>query len=150
MKLPHSLFTVFLIFFIMPSNANLQLDDSGNTINIPLKILQQYSKTEFTLFSPDQKREVHIKGILLENLLQKYLTKVPDQVSLIAIDGYKQTFKNWQRNHWVIVTSEDGKPLSLKKKGPLKLVERSYSKKRLKNLRNFNQWIWMLQRIETE
>ena len=54
----------------------------------------------------------------------------------------------WQKNHWLVVTHEDDQPLSIRQRGPLRIVERDYGNKDPDNLRNFTDWIWMLQRIE--
>jgi len=41
-----------------------------------------------------------------------------------------------------------GKPLTLRLHGPLRIIERDYGSRDPENLRNFNNWLWMLDRIE--
>lgn len=152
MKLLQSLFFTFSILLVIPSFAsegNLLLIDKNIQLELPVEDLRNQAKTEFTIFSPFRSREVRMKGLLLETLLEQHLGRVPDRIKLVAIDGYKITFEHWQKDHWLVVTHEDGQPLSLRQHGPLRIVERDYGNKDPQNLRNFNDWIWMLQWIET-
>lgn len=142
---------VILIFTspVLASDEHLLLIDGQVRIELSIELLREQADTEFTLFAPYRGREVLMRGFLLDTLLQKYLSRIPQRIKLIAHDGYELTLENWQPNHWLIVTHEDGQPLSLRQQGPLRLIERSYTGRDPKNLRDFNDWIWMLQGIET-
>lgn len=151
MKALRPLFFIFLISLVSPgfsSEGNLLLIDKDKQIELPVEELRNQAKTEFTIFAPFHKREVHMRGLLLETLLAQHLGKIPERIKLIAIDGYEVSLEDWQKNHWLVVTHEDDQPLSIRQRGPLRIVERDYGNKDPDNLRNFTDWIWMLQRIE--
>ena len=134
---------------IFASEELLTLVDGDRRQEIPVESIRQQADLEFTMFEPFRGREVKIRGILLEQFLEKNLSSLPKKIKLIAYDDYVLVFTDWRAKHWVVVTHEDGKPLSLRNQGPLRLVERHYPGKDPKNLRDFNDWIWMLKAIET-
>lgn len=151
MKFYHAIIIAIVVLFTFPAFASeptLRLLTKNKESNISIESLRQQADIEFTIFAPFRGREVQIRGLLLDTFFQKYLSTVPERFTLIAHDDYTLTFENWQPNHWILVTHEDGKPLSLRQHGPLRLVERDYGKRDPKNLRNFNDWIWMLKAIE--
>jgi hypothetical protein len=150
-KLFQYLFFTFLMLGATQTYANqskLTLIDNGTQIELSVESLRQAANTEFTLFSPFSQRDIQVKGILLEDLLQTHFSTVPKKIKLVAIDGYEVFLTGWQKDHWLIVTHEDGQPISIRQRGPLRIVERDYNNKNPKNLRDFNDWIWMLQQIE--
>mgnify|MGYP001553749966 CR=1 FL=1 len=126
----------------------LKLVDGQKRQQVPIELLREQADVEFTIFAPFRGREIKMRGVLLETVLERYLSKVPDKIKLIAHDGYALTFEQWKKKHWVIVTHEDGKVITIRQQGPLRLVEREYAGKDAKNLRNFNDWVWMLDTIE--
>ena len=134
---------------IFASEELLTLVDGDRRQEISVESIRQQANLEFTMFEPFRGREVKIRGILLEQFLEKNLSSLPKKIKLIAYDDYVLVFTDWRAKHWVVVTHEDGKPLSLRNQGPLRLVERHYPGKDPKNLRDFNDWIWMLKAIET-
>ena len=134
---------------IFASEELLTLVDGDRRQEISVESIRQQANLEFTMFEPFRGREAKIRGILLEQFLEKNLSSLPKKIKLIAYDDYVLVFTDWRAKHWVVVTHEDGKPLSLRNQGPLRLVERHYPGKDPKNLRDFNDWIWMLKAIET-
>lgn len=150
--LQYMLIILVIMMFASPvfsSDEQLVLVDDQIRIELSIESLRKQANIEFTLFAPFRGREVRVRGFLLDTLLKKHLLRVPERIKLTAYDGYDLTFDNWQPNHWVIVTHEDGQPLSLRQQGPLRLIERDYTGRDPKNLRNFNDWVWMLRGIET-
>ena len=139
------------LFLFSPSslaNENvLILVDKTTRLEIPVESVRQQADLEFIIFEPFRGRQVTIRGLFLEQLLQKHLSRVPEKIRLTAHDEYEMVFANWKSNHWVVVTHEDGKPLSLRNQGPLRLIERHYQGRDPENLRDFNDWVWMLQTI---
>lgn len=134
---------------VFASEDVLSLVDGESRHQISIDVIRQQADLEFTIFEPFRGREVKIRGILLEQFLRQHLSRVPKKIKLIAHDEYLLVFTDWKANHWVVVTHEDGKPLSLRNQGPLRLIERQYPGRDPKNLRDFNDWIWMLKTIET-
>ena len=49
-----------------------------------------------------------------------------------------------------LITFEDGDPLTIRTRGPARLVERAYNGRDIHNLRDFNDWIWMIRSIEAK
>ncbi|HKK33638.1 MAG TPA: hypothetical protein VJ934_08770 [Desulfomicrobiaceae bacterium] len=143
---------IFIVFFsALPALAHeetLSLVNNGKAIELSVDSLRAEADLEFTLFAPFRGQDVRIRGLLLESFFEKHLSRVPERIRLVAGDGYELPFENWKPNHWVLVTHEDGVPLTLRTQGPIRLVERNYAGRDPKILRNFNDWIWMLKRIE--
>lgn len=146
------LFFVFMIcllpFSALANEDVLTLVDGENRHEVPIDSIRQDADLEFTIFDPFRARDVTIRGILLDQFLQRHLSRVPKTIKLIAHDEYALVFTEWTASQWVIVTHEDGQPLSLRNQGPLRLVERQYHGRDPKNLRDFNDWVWMLKTIE--
>lgn len=140
--------TCFSALPALADDETLVLVDNEKQIELSVESLRAEADVEFTLFAPFRGRKVRMRGILLESFFEKHLSRVPKRIRLVAYDGYELPFENWKPDHWVLVTHEDGTPLTLRRQGPLRLVEREYSGRDPKILRNFNDWVWMLKRIE--
>lgn len=143
-----SLLTLMYTSPVLADTEQLILTDDQLQIELSVTSLRKQADTEFTLFAPFRGRKVQMRGILLETLFKEHLQRVPNKIKLTAIDGYEITLDDWQENHWLIVTHEDGQELTLRQRGPLRLIGRDYAGRDPKNLRAFNDWIWMLQGIE--
>lgn len=147
-----------VLVFILPlltlqgvaNGKPLIIMDDNKRIEIPLEELKNKSTTTFSIFAPFRSKEITVSGIYVEDLLQQYLSYIPSEVKLNATDGYEVILKNWKRRHWLVVTAENGIPLTLRNHGPLRVIEREYGKLDAKNLRNFNHWVWMLEKIEAK
>lgn len=133
---------------VVASEDVLVLVDGEIRHEVSIDSIRQEADLEFTIFDPFRGREVKIRGSLLEKLLHRHLSRVPNAIKLIAHDDYALVFTDWRTSPWVVVTHEDGKPLSLRNQGPLRLVEQQYQGRDPKNLRDFNDWVWMLKAIE--
>lgn len=127
---------------------SLTIVDDGISTQVSIDEIRKQSHLEFSIYEPFKEKKVQMKGIYLDDLLIRYLSKVPQNITLYALDGYQTKFHAWKKRHWVIVTYEDSKALNLRSKGPLKVVETDISGKDPKNLRDFNDWVWMLNKIE--
>lgn len=147
-------FAVFLFLLCVVSvaqsaeNGHLILIDQDRKIQLPLDDLRQKADMELSLYDPFRGEELQIRGIMLDKLLKDYFGRLPDRLKLTAHDGYALVFDKWTRNNWVLVTHENGRPISLRQRGPLRLVELDIGEKNKKNLRDFNDWVWMLETIE--
>ncbi len=150
MRLIHSI--IFLSVFCTVCAAHgansLLLLDSDKQVEVSVDDLRAQSDLDFILYDPFRGVELEIRGILLDKVLKKHIGRLPKQIKLTAHDGYELIFENWTTNNWVIVTQENGEPISLRERGPLRLVERDIGSKDPSNLRDFNDWVWMLKVIE--
>ncbi|OAZ96321.1 hypothetical protein ADS46_02775 [Halomonas sp. G11] len=89
-----------------------------------------------------------MQGMPFADFLARHFGRVPDKLRFTAWDGYEVTLGDWDDPNWYLVTIENGKPLSLRSRGPVRLVEREYGDRDVNSLREFNDWIWMIRSIE--
>ena len=124
---------------------------NGNvTQKITLSDLHAISDTTFTLYDPYQGREVEMQGMAFRDFLIDQFGEVPPELHFTAWDDYEVTLSDWDDPNWYLITSEDGDPLTLRSRGPVRLVERDYGNRDVENLREFNDWIWMIRSIEAK
>ncbi|GLO61018.1 hypothetical protein MACH09_15260 [Vibrio sp. MACH09] len=142
------LWSLLLSFSSNAADESLYLVYDEKVIAIPLASLRLQSTTELEIFSPFRNKEITVHGVFLESLIKQYLLINPQSIKLVAVDNYSVTMNNWQERHWLLVTKEDGKPITLRQHGPIRLIEVEYGDRDPANLRNFNDWIWMIKRIE--
>ncbi|WP_249976662.1 hypothetical protein [Vreelandella olivaria] len=122
---------------------------NGNeTQKITISDLRQQSDTAVTLFDPYQGRDVEMRGLEFRRFLIDQFGEVPPALHFIAWDDYEVTLSGWDDPNWLMVTEEDGEPLTLRTRGPLRLVERNHGAREVESLREFNDWIWMIRSIE--
>lgn len=127
---------------------SLLIVDGDRSIELPITGLRDRADLEFTFYAPYRGREVTIRGIALTDLLEHEIGRVPERIRLEAHDGYIIELDDWASGSWVLVTHENGEPLTLRQQGPVRLVERDYGDRNPEHLRSFNLWVWMLKSIE--
>lgn len=126
----------------------LVLVDGERRVTIPMAALQDSGDQRFSFHAPFRGAQVEVQGHRLADVLQQYLGRTPERLQLVASNDYTVQFEQWDPDNWILVTHENGEPLSVRNHGPLRLVERDYGERDPGNLRNFTDWIWMLNRIE--
>ncbi|WP_391089249.1 hypothetical protein [Vibrio sp. NH-UV-68] len=126
----------------------IELVANNEIVRISVAELREQADTEMTIYAPYRSQDVAMKGVYVEDLLAKHFPAVPNSITLTALDGYAVKLDDWLKKHWLLVTHENGQPLTLRQHGPVRLVESSYEGRDPSNLRNFNNWIWMVVRIE--
>ncbi|RCV87381.1 hypothetical protein DU505_17610 [Billgrantia montanilacus] len=89
-----------------------------------------------------------MRGLVFRDLLIQHFGGVPESLHFYAWDDYDVALGGWNDDNWILVTHQDGEPLALRDRGPVRLVERDYGDRDPANLRNFNDWVWMIKRIE--
>lgn len=144
---------VVLLIAWLPLAASAQalsLINGDTTQKVALGDLRDRSDTTFTLFDPYQGREVEIRGMSFRDFLIEHFGAVPPTLHFTAWDDYEVSLSGWDDPNWYLVTIEDGEPLTLRSRGPIRLVEREYSGRDIENLRDFNDWIWMVRSIEAQ
>ena len=110
--------------------------------------LRQRADLRFSFYDPYLADDVEITGLVFRDLLHETFGEVPAQLRFTAWDDYDVTLGGWDDPNWILVTHHDGEPLTLRQRGPLRLVERDYGSRDPGNLRNFNDWIWMIREVE--
>lgn len=145
-----------LIGLALPAVASAQALDLINgevTQKVALSDLRNISDTTFTLYDPFQRREVEMQGIEFRTFLIDHFGEVPPALHFTAWDEHEVTLDGWDDPNWYLITTEDGNPLTLSSRGPLRLVERDYvvqggGDPDVENLSEFTDWIWMIRSIE--
>ncbi len=124
------------------------LRDGEREIPLVVDELRSAADVEFRFYDPYLAEEVEVRGLVFRDVLLEQLGRVPAQLHFLAWDDYDVTLGGWDDPNWILVTHQNGEPLSLQQRGPVRLVERDYGRRDPANLRNFNDWIWMIRSIE--
>lgn len=133
----------------------LNMINGDVTQKVALSDLHAMSDTTFTLYDPYQGRDVEMKGVEFRTFLIEQFGEVPPALHFTAWDDYEVTLEGWNDPNWYLISSEDGDPLTIRTRGPVRLVERDYNNqgkddRDVENLREFNDWIWMIRSIEAK
>ncbi|PCF97759.1 hypothetical protein CPA45_01340 [Vreelandella nigrificans] len=91
-----------------------------------------------------------MRGIEFRRFLVEQFGEVPPALHFTTWDDYNVTLSGWEDPNWLMVVEEDGEPLTLRSRGPLRLVERDIGTRDIAKLREFNDWIWMIRSIEAQ
>lgn len=126
----------------------LTLINGDDTRQIATASLIQQADTTFTLFDPYQGRDVEMRGFEFRDFLIEQFGEIPPGLHFTAWDDYDVTLSGWDDPNWYMIVEEDGEPLTLRSRGPLRLVERDYGARDVNSLREFNDWVWMIRSIE--
>ena len=126
----------------------LVLKQDGKEAVLAVDTLRERADVRFTFFEPYLAEEVDVTGLVFRELLVEQFGKVPEQLTFTAWDDYQVTLGGWDDPNWILVTHQNGQPLGIRERGPLRLVERDYGDRAPENLRNFNDWVWMIREIE--
>lgn len=70
----------------MSNDDVLTLVDGISRQQVSVESLRQEVDLEFSIFEPFRGRQVKIRGIHLEQVLQKHLSRMPSKIKLIAHD----------------------------------------------------------------
>lgn len=129
--------------------SSVTLLDNEKTLDIPIDTIGSVlPRHHFELYDPYQGREVDMQGVVFRDFLSLHFDEIPPALRFTAWDDYQVTLSGWDDPGWYLVTHEEGLPISVRERGPLRLVERDYGDRDTENLREFNDWIWMIRSIE--
>ncbi|MDQ7734421.1 hypothetical protein QT231_17060 [Halomonas sp. SpR1] len=130
----------------------LSIINGDVTQKVALSDLRAMSDETFTLYDPYQGRDVEMQGLEFRTFLIDQFGEVPPALHFTAWDDYEVTLEGWDDPSWYLITTEDGDPLTIRTRGPARLVERDYTNdnRDVENLRDFNDWIWMIRSIEAK
>jgi hypothetical protein len=114
--------------------------------------LEKLPLTEYTTYDPYEKRRVHYKGVLLRELVGRYADPGVQAVRLLAVDDYRITLTRpeWTRWDILLATQMDGRHLSRREKGPVKIVFPYDTAKDIDHKVYDPKWIWQITQIEFE
>lgn len=148
------LWALLLLGFCLPLNAmtlpnqQLELVQGQRHILIPIAQLRREAHQSFSIYDPFALQQRHMEGINLKTLLTDYFDPLPQQLRIRAWDDYVVVLSDWQFKHWVLVTAQDDQYLTLRDRGPLRLVRTDLEIAPPLRLRDFKEWIWMIRQIQ--
>lgn len=127
----------------------LTLHDGKTTMELSVEEIGTHVPLyRFDLYDPYQGQTVEMEGVIFRDFLAHHLGEVPPALRFTAWDDYQVTLSGWSDPNWYLITHENGAPITLRERGPLRLVERNYGDRDTGHLRDFNEWVWMIRRIE--
>lgn len=113
-------------------------------------IEQNFELTAARLYNPWEKREEVYSGLFLDELVAKYALPETRKIRFIAIDGYSIVIEwfEWQKYRTLLATRINERHLSVRQKGPMRIVFPDYVADNEEYKANLHQWMWMINRIE--
>src|SRR5690554_3414734 len=141
-------FLLSLAPLVLAHPDTLVLRDGTDDEIFKIAELRDQANVEFRFYDPYLAEEVVVRGLVFRNFLQEHFGAVPAELYFESWDDYNVTLSGWDDPNWILVTHQNGEPLTLRQRGPLRLVERDYGNRDPTRLRNFNDWMWMIRSIE--
>lgn len=142
---------IFLLFTLFAFNAqasDLDIVDGDKTLSFTLATLYAEADMSTSLYAPFRKQNVEFRGFDFQKFLRDRVGKDVQTVRITAADGYEVNLGQLDTGTWMLVTHENGEPLTLKNLGPLRLIETDIGDRDPENMSLFDDWIWMLRKIE--
>lgn len=146
---------IFLLLVIccsglLADESTVTLKTPSGKMQISLNELREMAGSELEIYDPFQQANVPVRGVDLIAFIEHFAAdhRQASAVSFIAMDDYKVQISQWDSGNWLLVTHENGHELRLRDHGPIKLIEKNLGNRNPTNLRNFNDWIWMVKTIE--
>lgn len=161
---PMRFMLIFLFCFGLTSlsfadvNGDRKIRFSGAiSENTPTRLSVKEIESHFTLYegrhyNPWDKVTRLYKGVLLHEFATKFAQPNTRKITMKAIDDYQISFtpELWNTFRILIVTQEEGRYLSVDKKGPMRIIFLDYDAKDKAFESNLAQWMWMINRIKFE
>lgn len=129
-------------------SGNLQ-EQVPNRLSVK-EIEQRAPLTQATLYNPWEKRTETYKGVLLTDFIHAFGRPGIRSLVLKAIDDYEATFTqaDWENFRIILVTQVNGHYISVREKGPMRVVFPDYDTREKAYELNLPKWLWMINRIE--
>lgn len=118
----------------------------------PRELEHELSFVSFYVYNPWEKKSDHYEGVLLDTFAKHFGGKDLNALRLIAIDDYEVRFEKdyFQRERILLVAKVNGEYISIKEKGPMRIIFVDYDKRKKEYELNLPQWMWMITKIEFE
>lgn len=116
----------------------------------PKQLDKLFSSLKFNTFNPWEKQKDYYEGIFLNEFIKKYGKKDVKEVKIKALDDYEITFsKELYENERILLSYKvNGKYISIREKGPMRIVFVDYDASKKKYELNLPKWLWMIRSIE--
>lgn len=135
---------------LFADESTISLITPSGTLQISVNELREMAGDELIIYDPFQRTSIPVRGIDLIAFIEYFAADQGQANSLkfTASDNYETHISQWNTGNWLLVTHENGRSLRLRDHGPVKLVEKSLGNRNPENLRDFNDWVWMITQIE--
>lgn len=144
------LLTLPLATLAMNHQEGVRLVQAGIERSLHLNDLRDSADVETELYEPFRRDQITVRGIRLADFVQQHFEGTPRVIELQAHDGYTIEISDWQDRNWILMTHEGGRPLTLRTHGPVRLVQEELHDRNPEILRDFIDWVWMIQQIEAK
>lgn len=123
---------------------------NNGTINVSVAELEAIGLKRITTGSPWEKGRLVFEGILFRDFLKKVGLDDAEAVLVRAKDNYTQTIprEDWTNGPLLLATRQDGKPLTLRMQGPVRLVYPLFDHPAYDTEVHKSRWIWAITSIE--
>lgn len=152
------LFLLLLVFssFVFADSGDKQitltgLTKDGKDIKIsPKQIEASLEVSTFKLYNPWEKNTDEYTGVLLDKFISYFGNKEAKSLKFIAIDDYTVDIPKELLNEEriLLVTRVNNEYISLKQKGPMRLVFVDYDPSLKKYEKNLPLWLWMIKKVQ--
>lgn len=116
----------------------------------PRYIEENFKTIKVHLFNPWEKRKDTYEGILLNQAILSFSNQDTKTIEIKAIDDYLVTFEKnlWTKEKILLVNKVNGKFISIRQKGPMRIVFFDYDETNKEHKLNLSKWMWMIKSIE--
>ena len=137
-----------LLMSFTSSATDLEIVDGEKVYSYQLANLYTEARDTARLYAPFRKQNVEFRGFDFERFLRDRVGRDVQSVRITAADGYEVNMAQLRGGTWMLVTHENGEPLTLKNLGPLRLIQTDIGDRDPENMSLFDDWIWMVKKIE--
>lgn len=130
--------------------AAVSVIGANGSINVTVAELEAVGLKRVTTHSPWEKGELVFEGILFRDFLEKVGLGDAEAVLVRAIDNYTQSIprKDWMEGPLLLATRQNGKPLTLRTQGPIRLVYPLRDYPEYDTEIHKRRWVWAITSIE--
>jgi len=118
--------------------------------SVTIEDLEKLPLTEYNAFDPFKKQRINFTGVLLRDIVREYGAAGVDRVQVKAIDQYIADFirDEWARIDILLATRMDGKPITIKQNGPVRIVLPDDTARDMGHDVFIAKWIWFVKSIQ--
>lgn len=133
----------------LPDAAVTVVGDDG-PIDVSVADLEAMGLMRVTTDSPWEKGRLVFEGILFRDFLKKVGLDGAEEILVRAADNYTQTIPraDWIDGPLLLATRQDGKPLTLRTQGPVRLVYPILDHPEYDTEVHKRRWVWAITSIE--
>lgn len=132
------------------ANAAVAVIGTDGTISVSVAELEAIGLKRVTTSSPWEKGELVFEGILFRDFLKVVGLDDAEAVLVRAKDNYTQIIprKDWTDGPLLLATRQNGKPLTLRTQGPIRLVYPLLDHPEYDTEVHKRRWVWAITSIE--